>query len=126
MAIRAATTNLNLKCDRYEWQVFAFVQQLLRLQGIETEAISFVRQALVNQSETIADIDKMLDYIDDQTALELNPLIMPDQIPDILQRKQLQKYTGMPDPDVLTEEEEEVQPLDDDREDDLTADDERD
>lgn len=126
VAIRAATTNLNLKCDRYEWQVFAFVQQLLRLQGIETEAISFVRQALVNQSETIADIDKMLDYIDDQTALELNPLIMPDQIHDILQRKQLQKYTGMPDPDVLTEEEEEVQPLDDDREDDLPADDERD
>lgn len=125
VAIRAATTNLNLKCDRYEWQVFAFVQQLLRLQGIETEAISFVRQALVNQSETIADIDKMLDYIDYQTALELNPLIMPDQIPDILQRKQLQKYTGMPDPDVMTEGEEE-QNIDDARKDDHPADDERD
>lgn len=125
VAIRAATTNLNLKCDRYEWQVFAFVQQLLRLQGIETEAISFVRQALVNQSETIADIDKMLDYIDDQTALELNPLIMPDQIPDILQRKQLQKYTGMPDPDIMTEGEE-AQSIDDARKDDHPADDERD
>ena len=126
VAIRAATTNLNLKCDRYEWQVFAFVQQLLRLQGIETESISFVRQALVNQSETIADIDRMLDYIDDQTALELNPLIMPDQIPDILQRKQMQKYTGTPDPDIVTDDKEVQDIADADGEDDLPADDERD
>ena len=96
VAIRAATTNLNLKCDRYEWQCFAFVQQLLRLLGIETESISFVRQALVNQSETIADIDRMREYIDDQTALELNPLIMPDQIEEIMERKRLERYVGMP------------------------------
>jgi hypothetical protein len=94
VAIRAATTNLNLKCDRYEWQCFAFVQQILRLIGIETEAISFVRQALVNQTETISDINLMLEYIDHQTALELNPLIMPDQIEQIMERKALERYAG--------------------------------
>ena len=118
VAIRAATTNLNLKCDRYEWQCFAFVQQLLRLLGIETESISFVRQALVNQSETVSDIDKMLEYIDDQTALELNPLIMPDQIEEIMERKRMQRYAGTPTiPEEVTE---------DDGEDDYPADDDGD
>ena len=34
VAIKAALTNLNLKCDRYEWQAYAFVQGVLRLLGI--------------------------------------------------------------------------------------------
>jgi hypothetical protein len=38
----------------------------------------------------------MRDYIDDQTALELNPLIMPDQIEEIMERKRLERYAGMP------------------------------
>ena len=94
VAIKAALTNLNLKCDRYEWQAYAFVQGVLRLLGIETEVIGFVRQGLVNQSEVVADINLMRDYIDDETALRLNPYINEDEIPEIMERMSVQRYAG--------------------------------
>lgn len=94
VAIKAALTNLNLKCDRYEWQAYTFVQSVLRLIGIDTEVISFVRQGLVNQSEVVADINLMREYLDDETSLRLNPYINEDEIPDILERIAQQRYTG--------------------------------
>ena len=94
VAIKAATTNLDLKCDRYEWQVYTFVQSLLRLVGFETEVISFVRKAMVNQTEVVQDIATMREDIDQETALRLNPYIMPDEIEDILERTAAERYTG--------------------------------
>nr|MBR4281666.1 phage portal protein [Clostridia bacterium] len=95
VAIKASMTNLNLKCDRYEWQAFAFVQGVLRLIGVETESISFVRQTLVNQSEVVTDIAAMREDIDQETALRLNPYIMEEDIEGILQRSAEERYTGM-------------------------------
>ena len=94
VAIRTATANLNLKADRFEWQIFSFVQQLLRLSGHETEDIVFRRQTIANDSETVADIAIMRDYIDDRTALELNPYIPADQIDRILANLDAQRLTG--------------------------------
>ena len=84
VAIRAAYSNLNLKCDRFEWQVFGFVQGVLRLAGIETEKIAFVRQDIVNRSEIIADIAAMRGDIDRETALKLNPYIAQEDVEGIL------------------------------------------
>ena len=86
VAIETAMTNLNLKADRYEWQVFRFVQGLLALAGIQTEEITFKRQSIANKSEIVQDIGLMRDYIDDETALKLNPYILQEEIPDILNR----------------------------------------
>lgn len=119
VAIKAALTNLNLKVDRYEWQVYAFVQGVLRLLGIETEVIGFVRQGLVNQSEVVQDINLMRDYIDDETALRLCPYINEDEIPEIMERLAAQRYSGVrlpeeeEDPDGQADED-----SDEDREDD--------
>lgn len=87
VAIRAATANLNLKADRYEWQVFCFVQQLLSLLGITTEEIRFQRQCIANESETVADIAAMRPDIDRRTALKLNPYIQPEEIDQLLQEE---------------------------------------
>ena len=84
VAIKTAMTNLNLKADRYEWQVFQFVQRLLALLGIKTEQITFNRQEITNRSEIVADINMMRDYIDNKTALQLNPYIMQEQVDEIL------------------------------------------
>jgi len=84
VAIRAATANLNLKADRYEWQVFRFVQQLLALLGVTTEEIRFQRQCIANESETVADIAAMRPDIDRRTALKLNPYIQPEEIDMLL------------------------------------------
>ncbi len=85
VAIRVATAALHLKADRYEWHVFSFVQQLLNLLGVQTEAIRFQRQCIANESETVADIYAMRQDIDRRTALKLNPYIQPEEIDMLLE-----------------------------------------
>lgn len=95
VAIRAAETNLSLKCDRFEWQVFRFVQDMLKLQGIETEQINFTRRGMSNVSETVADI-AMMDYVDTETKLKINPYINQEDIEGILERLAVERYAGAP------------------------------
>lgn len=99
VAIETAMTNINLKADRYEWQCFSFVQKVLRLLGVETEEIKFKRQTLVNRSETVNDISLMRDYIDQETALKLNPYIDQEEIPEIMDRLAAENVTVAPVPD---------------------------
>ncbi len=96
VAIKAAMTNLNLKTDRFEWQVFAFVQKLLALLGIQTEEISFKRQEFVNKSEIVADIQAMRQDIDLETALKLNPYIDQEEIEEIMENVSAEQLSGMP------------------------------
>ena len=105
VAIETATLNLNLKADRYEWQCFSFVQKVLRLLGVNTEEIKFKRQTLINRSEMVADIGLMRDYIDQETALKLNPYIDQEEIPEIMERLAAESVTVAP---VLDEPEEDV------------------
>ena len=104
VAIMAAATNLNLKCDHYEWQAFRFVQQVLALIGVETEEITFQRQQITNKSETVQDIYAMRADIDRETALKLNPYISQDDIPGILEALDAEEVTGLPDMDALQKE----------------------
>lgn len=103
VAIKTATLNLNLKADRYEWQVFRFVQQVLALLGIETEEIKFKRQSISNDSEIIANIATMRQDIDQRTALRLNPYIDQESIDDIVQAVAEEEYTGLPTVEELEE-----------------------
>ncbi|MBQ8202225.1 MAG: phage portal protein [Clostridia bacterium] len=80
VAIRVSAANLNLKADRYEWQVRRFMSSLLSLLGISCDDIRFNRQSIANESETIADIAVMRPDIDQKTALRLNPYILNEEI----------------------------------------------
>lgn len=84
VAIRAAAADLNLKADRYEWQLRRFVQELLSLIGRPTEDIRFNRQAIANDSEVVEDIYKMRADIDQRTALRLNPYIQEEEIDSLV------------------------------------------
>lgn len=95
VAIKTAMTNLNLKCDRYEWQVFQFVQKVLALAGITTEQIRFKRQDVTNKSEIVEDIAVMRGDIDDETALKLNPYIDQEDIETILANRDAKILTGL-------------------------------
>lgn len=95
VAIQTAMTNLELKCDRFEWQCFDFVQHVAALAGMETEKIAFKRRRLVNQSETVADIAMMRQDIDLETALKLNPYIDQEEIPTIMERMDAAAVSGM-------------------------------
>ena len=96
VAIETAMTNINLKADRYEWQAFRFVQQVLALVGVETEKISFHRQVIANRSEIVSDISIIRDYIDEETALKLNPYIAQEDIPKIIENKAAEQVSGLP------------------------------
>lgn len=97
VAIRAAMSNLNLKADRYEWQVRSFVQQLLSLLGIKTGQIRFKRSSIANDHETVDDISAMLEYIDDRTALKLNPYVDDEDIDDIIDALNARRMSGYSD-----------------------------
>ena len=84
VAIRASAANLNLKADRYEWQLRQFVMNLLALIGHPTEDIRFNRQCIANESEMVKDIAAMREDIDQRTALRLNPYIQEEEIEGLL------------------------------------------
>ena len=91
VAIKTAMANLNLKADRYEWQCFAFVQNVLAFVGVEgedAEIIRFNRRGIVNESETIANIYMMRNDVSRQWALEANPMVNSDEIPTILTERE--------------------------------------
>ena len=96
VAIEAAKTDLNLNCDRYEWQAFNFVQGILKLAGIESEQIRFKRQDITNRSEVVQDIAIMRGDIDIETALKLNPYIDQEQIEQIIENRAAEQLSGLP------------------------------
>ncbi len=96
VAIKAAMMNLDLKCDRFEWQCFQFVQQVLSLQGIVTENIAFKRQQLSNDTETVQNIYTARADLDIETVLKKLPFISQDEIPDILANLDAERTTGLP------------------------------
>lgn len=103
VAIRTATANLELKVDRYEWQVFDFIQRLLRLLRIETESIAFKRKTIANESEIVTDIYAMRQDITRKKALELNPYIADDDIPQLLIDAAAEDTTGLPGADAINQ-----------------------
>ena len=96
VAIRTATANLNLKADRYEWQVRQFVREILLLAGVDSDEIRFKRQTIANESEIVADIAVMRDYIDTSTALKLNPYIQEEDIATIEDGIASESMSGAP------------------------------
>ena len=96
VAIRAATANLELKADRYEWQVRKFVQNLLNLLGKDVDEIRFKRQTIANESEVVADISLMRADIDRRTALKLNPYVDDEEIEAIMRDMDAEEVSGKP------------------------------
>ena len=91
VAIKTAMANLNLKADRYEWQCFSFVQNILSFVGVEgedAEIIRFNRRGIVNESETIANIYMMRNDVSREWALAANPMVSSDEIPTILAQRE--------------------------------------
>lgn len=95
VAIRASMANLDLKANAYEWQCFDFVQKLLRILGVETETIRFKRQTIANESEIIQNIYTAQGDLDKETRLKLNPMILPEEIDDIIKRGEEESLLGM-------------------------------
>jgi hypothetical protein len=87
--INAAYQPMDEEADAFEYQVIEFVQQILRLNGLEGTP-QFKRNRISNQTEQVTNVIQEAQFLDDQTILELLPNITPDMIPEILARRDAQ------------------------------------
>lgn len=86
-AIQAAYENLDLKCDRFEMCISDFIDNILKLIGVE-DSPSFKRTKVVNMSEETQMLLTAADYLDSETILKHLPFLSPDEIEEIMERKQ--------------------------------------
>ena len=84
--IDAAYQPMDEEADDFEFQVIECVQQILSLIGIEDTPI-FKRNRISNQKEQVDMVIAEAPYLDDETILQKLPNISPDEIPDILARR---------------------------------------
>jgi len=101
VAIQAAMKNLNLKCDRYEWQVRKFCQSILALAGIKTDQITFLRDTLENQLETVQALYLAGSDLTLKERLKLNQMVPDEDIDEILTDKEAEDASGLDSMDEL-------------------------
>jgi hypothetical protein len=88
IAIKVAMTDLNLKTDLFEYQAIDTLQNILSLLGYPDEQFQFKRRSITNDTEMVQNISMMLSdgYVDDEWAVENNPLIADESQKELLDR----------------------------------------
>lgn len=87
--IDAAYQPLDEEADLLEYQVIEFIQQILKLIGIEDTPI-FKRNRISNQTEQTQMILSAADYMDNETVLRKLPFISVDEISRVMARKTIE------------------------------------
>ena len=84
--IDAAYQPMDENADDFEYQIIEFVQQVLRLMGIE-DTPQFKRNRVSNQKEQTDMVLSAAEYLDQQTILQKLPFVTVDEVQDILARR---------------------------------------
>lgn len=84
--INAAYQSQDEEADDFEYQIIQFIQQILRLMGIDDMPI-FNRNRIQNQYEQVQMLMLEAPYLDDETILKKMPNITPDEIEGITLRR---------------------------------------
>lgn len=105
VAIKAATKNLDLKADMYEYQVGRFCKAVFALVGIETDKLTFRRNRIENEVEQVDSnlkiaqtVALMRSDISLKAALQMFAdagLIDEDTIDEIVKDKDTEDLTGL-------------------------------
>ena len=102
--IDAAYQPMDENADDFEFQVIEFVQQILKLIGIEDTPV-FKRNRISNQSEQTQMVLLAADHLDTETILSKLPFISVDEIPKILARRDAESHDRLEDTEDNTEKE---------------------
>ena len=88
--IDAAYQPLDEQADDYEYQIIECVQRLFALLGMDSESVTptFKRNRISNVKEQVEIVLMEAPYLDDETILNKLPNISPDEVKDILARKE--------------------------------------
>ena len=76
--------------DDFEYQIIEFIQQIFVVAGFEPNMPLFKRNRISNQREQVEMIMLEAAYLDEETVLNKLPNITPDEVVDILRRKDVQ------------------------------------
>ena len=83
--IDAAYQPMDEEASDFEYQVGEFVQQVLRLMGVEDSPV-FSRSRISNQSEQVSMVVQEAEWLDHETILRKLPNIDPSEVPGIIER----------------------------------------
>lgn len=84
--IDAAYQPMDEEADDFEYQVTEFIQQILKLIGIEDTPV-FKRNRISNESEQTQMVLSAADYLDAETILQKLPFVTVDEVAAILAKK---------------------------------------
>lgn len=101
--IRAAYQPMDDKCGGFEYCIRDFIGRLLELLGIEDEP-SFKWNRIANQTEETQMVLSASPYLDDEAILKHLPWLTPEEVDEILARKDAEALARMTEPAEPTED----------------------
>lgn len=85
--ISAAYQPQDNKCSDFEYFLIDFIRQICAVAGIENPEPAFTWNKVINQAEETNMILSAAEYLDDETVLNKLPWILPEEVPEILKRR---------------------------------------
>lgn len=85
--ISAAYQPQDNKCADFEYFLIDFIRQICAVAGIENPEPAFTWNKVINQAETTSMVLSAAEYLDDETTLRHLPWILPEEVPEILKRR---------------------------------------
>ena len=85
--LEAAYQPMDENADDFEYQCIEFVQQILVVAGFEEDTPIFKRNRISNTKEQVDMVLAEAEYLDEETVLNKLPNITPDEVKEILARK---------------------------------------
>ena len=85
--ISAAYQPQDNKCADFEWLLHDFIKQICLVAGIDDPHPAFTWNKVINQAEITSMVLSAAEYLDDETTLRHLPWILPEEVPEILKRR---------------------------------------
>lgn len=85
--ISAAYQPQDNKCSDFEYFLIDFIQQICAIAGIQNPQPQFTWNKVINQLEETNMVLAAAEFLDDETLLRHLPWLLPEEIPDILKRR---------------------------------------
>ena len=85
--IEAAYQTQDNKCADFEYCLIDFIQQICAVAGIDDPEPAFTWNKIINQAEITSMVISAAEFLDDETTLRHLPWLLPEEVPDILKRR---------------------------------------
>lgn len=85
--ISAAYQPQDNKCADFEYFLIDFIRQICAVAGIDDPEPAFTWNKVINQAEITSMVLSAAEYLDDETTLRHLPWLLPEEVPEILKRR---------------------------------------